>query len=45
MAIYIFQRGLIELIRPISGLIKDLVVIYIIIKFGSDWYIFVDGRV
>ena len=31
--------------RPIIELIRDLMVIYILSKFGSDWLIFVDARV
>ena len=33
------------LIRPIIKLIRDLMVIYILTKFGDDWLIFVDARV
>ena len=32
-------------ISPIIDLIRDLKVIYIWTKFGSDWLIFVDARV
>ena len=33
------------LIRSIIELIQDLMVIYILTKFGADWSIFVDARV
>ena len=33
------------LINSIIDLIRDLMVIYILTKFGSDWLIFVDARV
>ena len=32
-------------IRSIIELIRDLVVIYFLTKFGADWLIFVDARV
>ena len=32
-------------IRSIIELILDLMVIYIVTKFGADWQIFVDDRV
>ena len=32
-------------INSITELIRALVVIYILTKFGDDWFIFVDGRV
>ena len=33
------------LVRPRIGVIQDLAVIYIGIKFGTDWFIFADARV
>ena len=32
-------------ISSIIDLIRDLMVIYILTKFGADWFIFVDDRV
>ena len=32
-------------IRPIIKLIRDVMVIYILTKFGADWLIFVDAIV
>ena len=32
-------------IRSIIELIRDLMVIYILTKFGADWLLFVDARV
>ena len=32
-------------ISSITELIRDLMVIYILTKFGTDWLIFVDARV
>ena len=32
-------------IKPIIKLIQDLMVTYILTKFGADWLIFLDARV
>ena len=34
-----------SLITSIIELIRDLMVIYILTKFGAEWFIFVDARV
>ena len=32
-------------IRPLIAFIRDLMITYILTKFGADWLIFVDARV
>ena len=47
MATFLIQ-GQITRTVPISSIIKlirDIIVIYILTKFGADWLIFVDARV
>ena len=48
MAIFRIQGQVtqtVRLIKSIIKLIRDLIVIYILTKFGADWSIFVDARV
>ena len=48
MANFLIQGQITHSSGPISSiinLIRDLMVIYILTKFGADWFIFVDARV